>query len=171
MAFFTERPKKFRKRNVEMGRETAAIGDTRRAEFARILQGQKNLGYTNVANIRQRGADRRLASEQEYGLPLQEQETEAARIGNVGEEFFQGLTKEFGPSFMRQELGLPEPVSRANVFFPDRRTPLEPKADLSSPRSGHTGSWEPDIPNILTSIGRKKKKDRTARPFSTRYGS
>ncbi len=142
---FSETPQVWRMRNAKMGRKTAAIGDARRAAFAQALQGTKNQGYANVAGIRNEGAfdvaemkeqgfDRRLASTQKYGKPFQtasvsrfDADTErlgaeagrlgadTARIGadttrtNVGiagDKMFNALTKEFGREYMLKDLGM-----------------------------------------------------------------
>lgn len=131
--FFGEDPKKFSKRNVAMGRKTAAAGDARRAEFAKMLQETKNYGVTNVANIRQEGADRRLAVE---------------RTPTEAESFYQGLASKYGESFMKKDLGeefLPEEKDqptgppRAQVWRPSlgesKPIGLEPKFDVSNYKS------------------------------------
>jgi len=183
MAFSPSEHRKFTERNILFGERGAKKRRGELAGFASILQELRNKGLLDVASILQELRNKGLLdvaeSGQEFRRPEQEAriagmqaETEGTRLGTEGQRFFQGLTREFAPSFMRQYLGRPEPESRANVFFPERIAPLRPKADLSPPRSGYTGSWEPEIPSVLPFTPRKrrkKEKERAARPFGISY--
>jgi hypothetical protein len=174
-------PNEFTKRNVLAGRKTAAIGDKRRAEFAKLLQGIRNLGAANVATIGQEGQDRRLEAEQRYGLPAQQAgiakfgaETEKTKAGTEGERFYQGLTKKYGENFMRKALGaeysVPEETDRFNYFANPIPEWLGPKSDVANPKGyGISGSWveeekEPSLFEKFKSMFSKKKK-------LARYGS
>ena len=164
MPFSPSQRRQFSERNIGFGEAGAAKRRKQLSDYAQMLEGLRQEGRMELAEAGF-GYDR---PEQEARISKSGAETEGLQLGNVGQKFFQRLTKEYAPSFMRQELGWPEPESRANVFFPERVAPLGPKFDLSSPRGGATGSWEPEIPSLLTSIGRKKK-DRTASPFGINY--
>lgn len=194
MAFF-EDPKKFRRRNVEVGRETTALRDARKFEFGEMLQGKKNEGQANFAKIVQDAMNERLASEQKYDLPLQKANIAKTAAETKGTKYFNELVGKYGEDAMRKAAGLEPLVEDDGLMIPGQD--LFPKTDISSstpglpttpdfepaspfPRGGGGGggfggveapkpiAFTPLSPNssiadILSNLGKKRKKDRFAR--------
>ena len=172
---FSETPEVWRMRNIEYGERGTAKKRAELAGYAQILQELKNQGLLDVAKRQQQGAttrfgmseqgvdrraagvqsglDRRLAANIRVGTPLRKQETEAVRLGNIAEKFYQGLAEDFGPRIMKQRYGDKTPAAGSRAAIPpsDTITPLdidpttgkpivpgidlgaEPKADVSAP--------------------------------------
>jgi len=160
-----ETMKKFRRRNLATGVSTS---EARRqeAEYDQALQGMRSTDIGDTARIQEEGAMNRLMAAQEFGGPLQEEQTEAVRLGNVGTRFARGIEQDYGEGAVRDKLGLPPIIPRTNVFFADRRMPegTRPKAAMSSvrpdmvdsetrarlpherPVGSGSGGWGEDVP-------------------------
>ena len=164
--------------SLEYGEKGAAKRRAELANYAELLQELKNQGALGIAESRQEfERPEQAARITQYGA-----ETEGTRLDTEGERFYQGLARQYGPTSIRQNLGIPEPESRANWEFSDgykgygaetgeadaigpgdvSLPGLTPKTDISSvtPRF-QIGP----VPWALNLRRRRDRKERTARPF------
>ncbi len=113
MAFSPSEMRKFTERNVAFGERGADRRRKQLSDYANMLQGIKNQGDLDF----QAGAQEFQRPEQAARIGKMGAETEGFQLGNEGERFYQGLAKQYGPTAMRQSIGMAEPISRANWSY------------------------------------------------------